>query len=1007
MTQALSRHALRLGWIVAGALGLHVAQAESRVDLSGTWQFAMDREEVGIEQKWYSRRTLGDEIALPGSMAERLKGDLPSLTTDWTCSIYDSSYYFDPRMAPYREEGNISLPFCLTPQRTYKGVAWYVREVAVPKDWAGQTVTLELERPHIKTTLWVNGTEVGSQNSLVAPHVYDVTAALKPGKTNLLAVRIDNTNRDTPVGKDSHSVTDQTQGNWNGVVGVMALVARPAVHLADEPGPDVPIDSRDYWTTAAGHAAVEVTPSVGTKSAKVRLALWNRGKKPAGVEVRLRAESYNAPDGRVTRAEAQQSVTVMARPDEPTVANLELEGLTQLWDEFSPTLYRLTVDVVSGGKTIDSREVSFGMREVAVDGRWITVNGRKTLLRGTVENCDFPLTGYAPMDVAAWRRVFETCRAWGLNHMRFHSYCPPEAAFTAADEVGFYLQPEGPSWPNHGVSLGRREPIDVFLLEETKRIVRAYGNHASFTMLSAGNEPRGNWVPWASAFVNYWRERDARRLYTGFSVGGGWAWQPANEYHVKAGARGLDWRRQPGTWDDFASKIDTVRQPFVCHELGQWCAFPDFKEIGKYTGVMQARNFGIFRDILQQNDMGQLAEPFLYASGRLQTICYKYEIEKLLRTPDYAGFQLLALNDYSGQGTALEGVLNVFFEPKGYVEAEEWRQWCSPVVPLIRTERFVHGYGDTVRYRIEIANYGATELVGTHIRTRLTDAEGRELRTNYFPKKNWGAFDPLPIGLSHPASSSFLPANLGLEGPQRVTLHVDVVTAAADSLVATNSWHFWLYPDAPAMDEAGIYVCDSLDERARQVLADGGDVLITAGANVSYGRDVKQQWTPVFWNTSWFKMRPPHTTGIYLDTTHPLFSRFPTEGHSDVQWFELLDRTPVMLFTDFPQGFQPVVQSIDTWFLSRKIGVLFEARVGRGRLLMTTMNLHSDLGRRVVARQMRSAILDYMHSPDFRPAYEVDVERVADLFTKVAPPVDSYTVESPDELKPGYQKPKN
>ena len=1004
MTQALSRYAV--GCIAAGALGLHVAQAESRVDLSGTWQFAMDREEVGIEQKWYSRRTLGDEIALPGSMAERLKGDLPSLTTDWTCSIYDSSYYFDPRMAPYREEGNISLPFCLTPQRTYKGVAWYVREVAVPKDWAGQTVTLELERPHIKTTLWVNGTEVGSQNSLVAPHVYDVTAALKPGKTNLLAVRIDNTNRDTPVGKDSHSVTDQTQGNWNGVVGVMALVARPAVHLADEPGPDVPIDSRDYWTTAAGHAAVEVTPSVGTKSAKVRLALWNRGRKAEGVEVRLRAESYNAPDGRVTRAEAQQSVTVMARPDEPTVANLELEGLTQLWDEFSPTLYRLTVDVVSGGKTIDSREVSFGMREVAVDGRWITVNGRKTLLRGTVENCDFPLTGYAPMDVAAWRRVFETCRAWGLNHMRFHSYCPPEAAFTAADEVGFYLQPEGPSWPNHGVSLGRREPIDVFLLEETKRIVRAYGNHASFTMLSAGNEPRGNWVPWASAFVNYWRERDARRLYTGFSVGGGWAWQPANEYHVKAGARGLDWRRQPGTWDDFASKIDTVRQPFVCHELGQWCAFPDFKEIGKYTGVMQARNFGIFRDILQQNDMGQLAEPFLYASGRLQTICYKYEIEKLLRTPDYAGFQLLALNDYSGQGTALEGVLNVFFEPKGYVEAEEWRQWCSPVVPLIRTERFVHGYGDTVRYRIEIANYGATELVGTHIRTRLTDAEGRELRTNYFPKKNWGAFDPLPIGLSHPASSSFLPANLGLEGPQRVTLHVDVVTAAADSLVATNSWHFWLYPDAPAMDEAGIYVCDSLDERARQVLADGGDVLITAGANVSYGRDVKQQWTPVFWNTSWFKMRPPHTTGIYLDTAHPLFSRFPTEGHSDVQWFELLDRTPVMLFTDFPQGFQPVVQSIDTWFLSRKIGVLFEARVGRGRLLMTTMNLRSDLGRRVVARQMRSAILDYMHSPDFRPAYEVDVERVADLFTKVAPPVDSYTVESPDELKPGYQKPK-
>ena len=200
--------------------------------------------------------------------------------------------------------------------------------------------------------------------------------------------------------------------------------------------------------------------------------------------------------------------------------------------------------------------------------------------------------------------------------------------------------------------------------------------------------------------------------------------------------------------------------------------------------------------------------------------------------------------------------------------------------------------------------------------------------------------------------------------------------------------------------EGDVYITDTLDERAISVLKQGGKVLITAAGKVSYGKEVVQHFTPVFWNTSWFKMRPPHTTGIFLNEYHPLFKEFPTEYHSNLQWWELLNKAQVMQFTNFPGNFQPIVQSIDTWFISRKLGVLFEANVLNGKLMMTSMDITSQPEKRVVARQMYKAILDYMNSDSFRPSATVSLEQVQELFTKVAGNVKSYTKDSPDELKP-------
>ncbi|MBO6287759.1 MAG: beta-glucuronidase, partial [Prevotella sp.] len=447
------RHTLT--WLLS-LCSLLSAGAQQAIDLSGTWQLALG------EQPVYN-----DQMTLPGSMITAGKGDEVTVNTLWTGSTYDSSYYFNPCMQQYREAGNVKYPFFLTPDRHYVGKAWYKRSVQVPKDWKKKRVVLYLERPHIETTVYVNGREVGHRMSLSVPHQYDVTDFIRPGRLNDIAICVYNGIEHVGVGQDSHSVTDQTQGNWNGIAGRMELRTQP-------------------------QPVIRITHDIARRVA------W----------IQMDGEQYEVSLGDSVRC----------------------------WSEFDPYLYTRTVEHHGQPFT-----VTFGIRDITIQNRQLVLNGQPVWLRGTVESCCFPETGYPPMDVESWIRIFRKCKEYGLNHMRFHSYCPPEAAFVAADRLGFYLQPEGPSWPNHGVRLRRGQIIDQYLLDESKRIIDAYGHHPSFLMMAAGNEPAGDWVSYCNDWVKAMKAYDPTKIYCGASVGGGWAWDNGSEYHVKGGARGLDW----------------------------------------------------------------------------------------------------------------------------------------------------------------------------------------------------------------------------------------------------------------------------------------------------------------------------------------------------------------------------------------------------------------------------------------------------------------------------------
>jgi len=901
-----------------------VAFAGNIIDLAGRWRFALDRDDVGIKEDW-CRQELKENIRLPGSLPEQGIGDPVSLKTPWTGGIVDKSFFNAPEYEKYRQPGNIKVPFWLQPDTYYVGAAWYQREFEVPESWKGKRVDLYIELAHWETQLWVDGRFFGTNNALATPHVYNL-GSLVSGK-HQLAVRVNN-RMVVDVGHDSHSVSDHTQGNWNGMVGALELRARPQVWIDD----------------------VQAYPDIAKKSALVKVRIGNAtGKAGTGV-LNIGSKAVQA----TWREDGGQAEV-----------NVDMSD-AKLWDEFSPNLTEIKVRLGE-----DNRVISFGMREIGSKGTQFTINGRPVFFRGTLECCIFPKTGHPPTDVESWKRIIRICQAHGLNHLRFHSWCPPEAAFIAADELGFYYAVECSSWG----SLGNGRPLDRWIYEEADRILKFYGNHPSLVLMAYGNEPGGKHKEFLAKWVNHYKAEDARRLYTSAS---GWPQIPENQYHVTPDPRIQGWgqglksrinSRPPETRTDYRDYIGKRNVPVISHEIGQWCVYPDFEEIRKYTGYLKPKNFEIFRDLLKAHHMGDQAKDFLLASGKLQTLCYKEDIESALRTPGMGGFQLLDLHDFPGQGTALVGVLDPFWESKGYVTPEEYRRFCNSTVPLTRMDKRVFTTGEKLEADIEVAHFGAAPLKAAVFAWKLVNDAGKVLDNGKFAARDIPVDNGTSVGKVC-VDLQKMPA----------PFHGKLVVGLENAKIE-NDWDVWIYPsNVDATVPGGITVVKELNPAALDVLKNGGRVLLTIPpANVapdSKGRKVAIGFSSIFWNTAWTRGQAPHTLGILCEPKHPAFAGFPTEFCSNWQWWYLVNSAGAMILDDMPSELHPVVQVIDDWFTARRLGLAFEAKIGKGSLLVTSVDLEKD---NPVTRQFRRSFLDYMASGKFNPKVQVSPEDIAKL----------------------------
>lgn len=927
---------LLAGWLIF----LSACQpADDTLSLQGEWKFALDPNDAGVKEQWYEKQ-LTDVITLPGSLQEQGYGNDVDLTTQWTGQVVDSSWYYAPGYESYRKPGNIKVPFWLNPEKHYVGVAWYQKEVTVPAGWDTRAVMLELERTHWETTLYVDGKEIGKNNTLQTPQRY-MLEGLTSGK-HLLTLRVDN-RVVIPVGINAHSVSDHTQSNWNGIIGNISLLAKSPVYIDD----------------------VQVYPDVEKKAVKTTVALKGKiAQQDATLSVEVE-KMDGTPVG--------SPITIDLKEGEENglvnmTVNLGDDAL--LWSEHTPNLYRLKTTLNTGDGN-DIKTLNFGLREFKVNGTRFEVNGTPVFLRGTLECAIFPLTGYPSMERSYWAKIYRTCKEFGLNHVRFHSWCPPEVAFDMADSLGVYLQVECGGW----ATVGDGGPQDKWFYQEGDRILKEYGNHPSFCMMAYGNEPGGgNQVKYLSDLVNYWKEKDERRVYTSAA---GWPYVENADYwntpdpRIQAwggGLRSIINAELPRTDYDF-TKIIKPNMPTVSHEIGQWCVYPNFNEIEKYTGVLKARNLEIFKETLAQKNMGDLGPKFLYASGRLQTLCYKADIEAALRTPGFAGFQLLDLHDFPGQGTALVGVLDPFWDTKGYVDGKEYSMFCNTTVPLIRFPKMVWQNNEEMKLPVELAHFGKEPLKGATIVWSITTPDNELLKKGSFVKD-------LPVDNCIPVGDIDFALN-DIRKAEQLTF-----TVAIENTPVKNQWQVWVYPAQKQEVKDLPYITSKLDQKAVAELEKGKNVLLTLpkgavldekGGNIAVG------FSAIFWNTAWTRKQAPHVLGVYCDPKHPALAAFPNDGYSNYQWWELVSDCNAMVLDDFPADFRPVVHLIDDWFTNRKLGVLFEAKVGSGKLMVCSADLQKDLNKRPAIAQFRQSILEYMASAQFNPQQTTTVDLVQSL----------------------------
>ena len=726
-----------------------------KLDLSGKWTVKLDSTSVGMKEKWFLNE-FTQTIQLPGTTDKAELGKPNTL----------------------KPELKMPQVLYLTRKNSYIGAAWYSRIIVIPANWKNRSVLLKLERVLWESRVWVDGIEVvGMQESLIAPHYYDLTTQLPPG-SHKVVIRVDNRKKydisvpgkTSPIGL-AHAYSEETQTIWNGIIGEISCESFDRVRISD----------------------LQIFPNVDNKTAKMSIQLnktdLKNFKGKISISVGAVGSNNTLPNKTIDVNFNEKSKTFEL--------DFAMGNDVKLWSGLSPNLYKATALVSGLGVKIElSRQ--FGMRKLTNKNSAFQLNGENIFLRGTLECCIFPLTAYPAMDNAGWEKVFQTARNWGLNHLRFHSWCPPRYAFEVADKMGFYLQVELPYW---SATVNQDTATSRFLYDEADRIIREYGNHPSFCFWSIGNELKSDFK-FLNSFVDKLKAKDVRHLYctTTYTFEKGHAWaEPSDDYYITQRTR-KGWVRGQGVFGavsprfdkDFSAATDSLNVPLVEHEIGQYSVFPNLKEIDKYTGVLDPLNFKAIRDDLSRKGMLSKADDYLNASGKLAAILYKEEIERSLKTRGVSGFQMLDLHDFPGQGTATVGLLDAFWDSKGLIKPEEFRSFCSSIVPLARFGKPVFKNNETFKASVEIANYSEKAIANAKIIWELCDQAGKMLKTGTMP-----AID-LPNG------KNTLVGKLSCElstitNAQQLTL---VVRTEQNSF--SNSWKIWVYPSNLSINYGNI-----------------------------------------------------------------------------------------------------------------------------------------------------------------------------------------------------------
>lgn len=958
------------------------------LNLAGSWNFAMDGSKEGIKKKQYLT-TPTDTISLPGTISQAQKGT-PS---------------------DVRETGFLTDPYL------FEGYAWYSREITLEEADLDKIIYLYLERTRM-TKVWIDDTFAGEFDSLNTPHNYELTNFIKKTKFRLTILV---SNVDYPT-KGGHLTSPDTQTNWNGIIGEIALHFFEPVYLTN----------------------VKTFPDIESKSVSVTFHTINRTniEKTLNITAKAFLTDINGDTG-VTTQNAEFSVNFPIGEGKADMIYTLGEDAA-LWSEYSPVVYRLELTIADSA---EKTTTTFGLRKFSTSETEFLINETPTFLRGKHDGLIFPLTGAVPATVEEWIHVMKISKSYGINHYRFHTCCPPDAAFTAADYLGIYMEPQLPFWgtltapgdENHN------EEEQQYLITEGYRMMDTFGNHPSYCMMSLGNELWGSKERMAEIIRDY-KAVDKRHLYTqgsnnfqhtpvllpedDFYVGvrfsknrlfrgsygmcdaplGHIQWDEPSTMHNydemiyptntedtnTEDAEEIEIQYGTGVKKVKAAKGDGVlvpHIPVVSHEIGQFTVYPNFHEIEKYTGVLKARNFEVFKERLDEKGMLDQADDFFYTSGKLSVQCYKEELEAAARTRLLAGYQILDIQDFSGQGTALVGILDAFMDSKGHVTPEEWAGYCSDGILLAQFESYVHTNGETFTSAMAIRYYNPDKLIGKKLHWELSNNSADALNTGISPSMDIVASGDIAI----PEGAFGLVAlgDAAIAIPEGNKALVYTLTLTVPGTKMKNTYELYSYP---AMKSSlNINTVSNICQNGTHLFLtqnfDEAETLLKQGKRVLYlPNEVKESlegfYCTDFWCYPMFRdicewMKKPvavGTMGLLIQTEHPALKDFPTHKYSTPQWYQIISNADCAILDEATdKSYRPIVQMVDNFERNHKLGILFEGNAGDGRLMICTSRL-SDIANRAEVKQFTTSLLDYMTSDAFAPTDTLDMKKLRKIF---------------------------
>ncbi len=899
-------------------LSINTEAVNNKINLSGTWNFKLDSTDLGLAQKWYSSQ-LPDKINLPG-------------TTD------DAGFGIPNTLKPELEKPQV---LHLTRKNSYVGAAWYSKEVNIPKNWASKNIMLKLERVIWESRVWVDGKAIeGKQESLTTAHYFNLSKNLSPGK-HTITIRVDNRKKyDISVKDLAHAYTNDTQIMWNGILGEISCTANDNISIA----------------------GIQVTPDIDRKLITVKVSIQH--PQTASIKGILEL-SVSTTKGCQQLKKTNTSFKVN-KSDSILVLTYPMGNDFSLWNEFNPALYELSANIKGKGFA-STHKTTFGMRKLTNQAGHIQVNGQNIFLRGTLECCIFPLTGHPPMDKKEWEKVFGTAREWGLNHLRFHSWCPPKAAFEVADELGFYLQVELPYW---SLTVNKDQPTNEFLYAEADKIIKEYGNHPSFCFWSIGNElqPDFNFL---NSFVDKLKAKDPRHLYTNtsytFEKGHG-DWPEKNDDFFITQKTKKGWVRGQGVFEtespsfdkNYSASVVNMSVPVITHEIGQYAVYPNINEIEKYTGVLDPLNFKAVKADLTKKGLLNKANDYLMASGKLAALLYKEEIERAMKTNGISGFQLLDLHDFPGQGTALVGLLDAFWDSKGLISSKEFKSFCGPLVPLAYFEKAVFKNNETFTAKLEIANFSDKSIEKSKLKWTVSNQSGSILKS--------GEIDvaAIPSGKNTIVGTIDCPLNF-VDKAEQLAFKVSI-----DNTEFYNQWKMWVYPSETKIEMGDVLYTQDFNT-ANTALNEGKKVLYNPDWKKLKG--IQGKFLPVFWSPVHFPKQAA-TMGLLCNPNHPALKNFPTEMHTDWQWWDLLINSRTLILDSIP-AVSPIVEMIDNFANNRRLATIFEVKAGKGKLIYSSMDLYEKINERPEAKQLLISILKYMNSANFEPKNQISFSQLS------------------------------